>query len=141
MYDPAHPGVGLASPQVGVNVQLVVINKTCDSSQQGKERVLINPTIVERSEDMVDDLEGCLSFPETSGTVQRHRTIKVRYLNLEGNLVQRTFKGFEARIVQHEIDHLDGRCYIDRVTGEDDLENLKGPLKEMERKLESGGRL
>lgn len=114
----ATQGVGLAAPQVGINKRLMVYNDTGDSKKWMKETVMINPKIVEFSEakDVAD--EGCLSFPEMGGAVERSKWIKVEALNLKGKKMKKKFKGWEARIFQHEYDHLDGTVYIDRLTEE-----------------------
>lgn len=115
----AAEGVGLAAPQVGINQRLMVYNPTGDS-QKGwlQETVLINPRIVEYSEAKCVETEGCLSFPDMNGEVERSKWIKVEAMNLKGKTIKKKFTGWEARIFQHEYDHLDGTVYIDRLTEE-----------------------
>lgn len=111
-------GVGLAAPQVGVNKRLMVYNPTGDSTKWLDETVLVNPKIVEFSEAKDVETEGCLSFPDMSGDVQRSKWIKVEAMNLRGKKLKKKYTGWEARIFQHEYDHLDGTVYIDRLSEE-----------------------
>ncbi len=107
MYDAN--GVGIAAPQVGVNdhVALALIdNKTVIP--------LINAEIIEASEAMVLGEEGCLSLPGLWGKVKRHKEVTVKMENLKGEEVILKFTGFNARVMQHEIDHLNAKLYIDR---------------------------
>ena len=77
--------------------------------------MFLNPTITSASKDMDVQLEACLSFPKMGGFVTRHEWIKVKGMDLNGNIIKRKFVDWEARIFQHEYDHLDGVCYIDRL--------------------------
>lgn len=110
----AAPGVGLAAPQVGVHKRIVIMDITA-----GKEPdslvVMINPEILS-SEGEESDEEGCLSVPNFTGTVKRGRAVKVSYLTREGDRVTRSAEGLLARAVQHEVDHLDGILFIDRLS-------------------------
>jgi peptide deformylase len=110
----ANQGVGLAAPQVGLGKRIIVINPT---GEKADEKVLVNPSIVERRGDM-EALEGCLSVPGVSGTVRRSSFVRVIAYDLEGNEVEITATDFLARVLQHEIDHLDGMLLIDRMTPE-----------------------
>lgn len=104
----AAEGVGLASPQVNESLQLVVLD-------DGNGLIeLINPEIIERSEETDDGDEGCLSVPGYYGTVKRHHRIKVKALNRRGKTVIYEPEGFLARIFQHEIDHLYGTLFIEK---------------------------
>ena len=103
-------GVGLAAPQIGINKRLIVVD--VGDEGQGPWR-LINPVIVSRSEEEELGSEGCLSCPGLVGNVWRSSEITVRAYDVEGNLIDIQAKGFEARCFQHEIDHLDGRLFID----------------------------
>lgn len=114
----ATKGVGLAAPQVGINKRLMVYNPEGDSKKWMQETIMVNPKIVEYSEAKEWDEEGCLSFPDMSGDVERSKWIKVEAQNLKGKKIKKKFKGWEARIFQHEYDHLDGTVYIDRLTQE-----------------------
>jgi peptide deformylase len=112
----AAEGVGLAAPQVGVNKRLMVYNESGDAKKWLDEIVMVNPRIVEFSEAKDIDVEGCLSFPEMTGDVERSKWIKVEAMNLRGKTIKRKFNGWEARIFQHEYDHLDGVVYIDHLS-------------------------
>jgi peptide deformylase len=122
------PGVGLAAPQVGLPVQLAVIEDKPEywkgaSAEYLAERerftvpfqVLINPRIVERSDEQVEFYEGCLSVAGFSALVKRSRSIAVEYLDERAEAQRIDARGWYARILQHEIDHLLGGLYIDRM--------------------------
>lgn len=112
MYDAN--GVGLAAPQVGILKRLVVI----DVSEEGNEPIiLINPEIIERDGEQIGD-EGCLSVPGKVGTVSRPEYVKVKAYNekMEEYTIEGT--GLLARAFCHEIDHLDGKLYVDQTIGE-----------------------
>lgn len=125
----AAPGVGLAAPQVGVSIQLAVLHdgperwsQLTEDERIARERidlpftVLVNPTLWPVDDgDSVSFYEGCLSVPGLTGVVARHRAVRVEALDEHGQPVDRVFSGWAARIVQHEVDHLDGRLYLDRV--------------------------
>lgn len=112
----AAPGVGLAAPQIGVSLRLVVVEYTEDEDENAKPKkyVLVNPEIVKRSEEMITDIEGCLSLPGLAGRVERHEAVTVKAKNRFGKPLKIEAEGWLARIFQHEIDHLDGVLYIDR---------------------------
>ncbi len=112
----AAPGVGLAAPQIGQSLRLVVVEYTEDEEENAKPKkyVLVNPEIVKRSEEMVTDIEGCLSLPGLAGKVERHEAVTVKAKNRFGKPLKIEAEGWLARIFQHEIDHLDGVLYIDR---------------------------
>lgn len=106
-------GVGLAAPQIGVLKQIVVI----DASEDGDEPIiLINPEIVEQSGEQTGN-EGCLSVPGKTGQVTRANFVKVRTLNEEMEEVTLVGEGLLARAFQHEIDHLGGHLYVEKVEG------------------------
>ncbi len=83
--------------------------------------IVINPEIVERSAELVKGWEGCLSIPGIRGLVPRHRWIQVRYQTLQGEIVEREFVDFVARIFQHEHDHLEGIVFLDRLDSNRDI--------------------
>jgi peptide deformylase len=112
----AADGVGLAAPQVGVNKRLLVYNESGDKKKWLEEFVMVNPQIVEFSETKDIETEACLSFPDMNGKVERPKWIKVEAFNLKGKKFKKKFTSWEARIFQHEYDHLDGIVYIDRLT-------------------------
>ena len=112
-------GVGLAAPQIGESIRMIVVEYPEDDSVEDspmKTYKVINPEIVWRSEETVMGNEGCLSIPGYVGTVERNESIKVKGLSVFGRPLKISASGWMARIFQHEIDHLDGICYIDRAT-------------------------
>lgn len=115
----AAEGVGLAAPQVGVNKRLMVYNESGDSKKWLDEVVLVNPRITKMSTGKDRASEGCLSFPEMDGEVERSKWIQVEALNAKGRKIKKKFNGWESRIFQHEYDHLDGVVYIDHLNEED----------------------
>lgn len=136
----AAAGVGLAAPQVGVNKRLMVYNQSGDSKKWLDEVIMVNPTIVESSEARHVDTEGCLSFPGMDGQVERSKWIKVEAINLKGKKIKRKFTDWEARIFQHEYDHLDGTVYIDRLT-EEGRSQVQPRLNELIADFGEGGSL
>lgn len=115
----AEPGIGLAAPQIGVSKRLVVIGSVADDDagqNLGAPVAMLNPEILSRSADIVPFEEGCLSVPDITESVDRPRAIRLRYTTLEGEIVERDTAGLLARVVQHEIDHLDGILFVDRLS-------------------------
>lgn len=104
-------GVGLAAPQVGILKRVIVIDNR--DEENGKRFYMINPDIIEREGEEIS-MEGCLSVPGKQGTVERAKDIKVRYNDLSGEEKIMYAEDFLARIIQHEIDHLDGILYTDK---------------------------
>lgn len=104
-------GVGLAAPQVGILKRVIVIDNR--DEENGKRFYMINPEIIEK-EGVEVGMEGCLSVPGKQGTVERSKDIKVRYNDLSGEEKIMYAEDFLARIIQHEIDHLDGILYTDK---------------------------
>lgn len=98
-------GVGLAAPQVGVSKQIMVISPT---RRRGKEEVLYNLQVVERSREHETEVEGCLSLPGFAGEIERAKKITYTALDAKGHPVTETAEGFHARVIQHELDHLNG---------------------------------
>jgi peptide deformylase len=117
MYDAE--GVGLAAPQVGISKRLIVI----DVQDENGLLKLINPEITQR-DGRESAVEGCLSFPGRAGEVDRDLSVTVRAQDPQGNVVEICASGLLARAFQHEIDHLDGILFVDRVSRfvEDDKE-------------------
>lgn len=124
----AAPGVGLAAPQVGRSIQLVVIEddageKTNMSREQlnARERypvpfhVLVNPVLAPQGAETIDFFEGCLSVAGYAALTTRHRSVSVTALNEHGEEFTTRASGWYARILQHEVDHLNGLLYIDRM--------------------------
>ncbi|MBV9124662.1 MAG: peptide deformylase [Planctomycetes bacterium] len=109
-------GVGLAAPQIALPYQLLVLNFPPESPGTEFGQVFINPVLLERKGGMAEGEEGCLSFPGLYGKVRRARTVKVRAYNLKGELLEIPASEFPARVWQHEIDHLNGVLYIDKMS-------------------------
>lgn len=101
-------GAGLAAPQIGKNIRLIVVNN------QGLQLNLINPEIIKRSWEKICDSEGCLSIPGVYGKVKRHKKIVCQYFDEIGKKITLNAEGLLARIIQHEVDHLDGILFIDK---------------------------
>jgi peptide deformylase len=120
----AHPeGIGLAAPQVNVHQRVVIVRlgaKREEGGQAGPPIALINPVIVE-AQDERQDFDGCLSFPGLYGRTIRPHFLHVTGLDETGKPFDRFFEDFDAVVVHHEIDHLDGVLFIDRVKGLEDL--------------------
>ncbi len=116
----AAPGVGLAAPQVAVSQRLIVVRLPDDDEsrkeygdQAGVLYTVVNPEIVKASKEMVEGVEACLSIPGYFGAVDRHESVVIRGQDLKGKALRIKASGWLARVFQHEIDHLDGRLYID----------------------------
>ena len=109
-------GVGLAAPQVGVSKRIVVIDISHDDEDKMDPLYMVNPKIVWKSEEKVCGEEGCLSVPEQKAEVERFAAVKVEYLDYHGNKQILEAEDFLAIAVQHELDHLDGILYIDRIS-------------------------
>ncbi len=111
----SHEGLGLAAPQVALDIQLLVMNFAGDPEKKDQEYVAINPVIVE-SKGMLNDREGCLSFPGLYQNIRRAKTVKVQAYNLKGELYEMVCTDLPARVWQHEIDHLQGVLFIDKMS-------------------------
>ena len=139
MIDTMHEysGVGLAAPQVGVSLRLFVVDseqifkedeneegekKKAKSNEKGIKQVFINPQIIEETGDLCSYEEGCLSIPGIRSEVMRPEKLRIHYF--DENWVEHTeeYDGMQARIIQHEYDHLNGVLYLDRLKSPDDLE-------------------
>jgi peptide deformylase len=107
-------GIGLAAPQVGQSIRLIVISKEFNPLNKKKELVLINPSWEKTSIFKNWDEEGCLSVPFTYGEVKRYRKIKVRALDADGQEINFTTEDYQARVIQHEVDHLDGIIFTSK---------------------------
>lgn len=119
-------GAGLAAPQIGVPLRAIVTHI------DGKSRPVINPEIVEESEDEVEAEEGCLSIPGWYGPVWRKRQITVRGLDPNGKPVKIKAEEFEARVFQHEIDHLNGILFTERMEDPSKLHRVQDEEEEEE---------
>ena len=117
------PGVGLAAPQVGVNKRIIVydVNTAVKNDDENKDlknefRALINPEIIDASGSIVSKEEGCLSVLDYKADVKRYEKVTVKALNIDGEKLEFNVEGIPAIIMQHEIDHLDGILFIDKIS-------------------------
>ena len=112
-------GVGIAAPQVYVSKRVIIVasrpNLRYPDAPEMDAVVMVNPEILQQSEACVLGEEGCLSVPDQRGAVARAEQIRVRYSTLDGESLETEFSGFPARIVQHEIDHLNGILFTERL--------------------------
>jgi peptide deformylase len=121
LIDTMHAGpgsVGVAAPQIGVSLRVCVVDVS--ANRHGKDNnhgllIMVNPEIIRR-EGSFTMREGCMSVPDYTGDVERAERICVRYLDNDGNPVEIEASSFEAVAIQHEIDHLDGLLFLDRIT-------------------------
>ncbi|QQA43203.1 peptide deformylase [Pelagovum pacificum] len=111
MYDA--PGIGLAAPQVGVMKRLLVMDCVKEEGEDPRPMVLMNPEVTWTSDEMATYEEGCLSIPDQYADVERPAEVEVGWLGLDGAQHSERFDGLWATCVQHEIDHLDGKLFID----------------------------
>ncbi|MDE3036914.1 MAG: peptide deformylase [Pseudomonadota bacterium] len=110
-------GIGLAAVQVGMLKRILVADVAWrDDGGAGKQYALINPEILESSDEPHMYKEGCLSFPDQFADVERPASVRVRYLDLSGQPREETFEGLLATCVQHEIDHLNGITFVDHIS-------------------------
>jgi len=110
-------GIGLAAPQVGILKRFIVIGlPVSEDSETRKIFTLANPVVLERSEEKEVLEEGCLSIPEITEEVERAVQIRVQFQDLEGNYQEMTTEKVLARVIQHEVDHLDGVLFIDHLS-------------------------
>ena len=121
----AHDGIGIAAPQVGKNLQIAVV----EIDEETGRFELINPEIIDSKGSDID-VEGCLSIPNRYGTVERQEEITVRYFDREGEEIEVTAYGYLARAFQHEIDHLNGELFIDKIIEEIAPEDLDAYMEE-----------
>ena len=111
MYDA--PGIGLAAPQIGEMTRLIVLDCVKAEGEAPRPLIMFNPEIIARSDEQNTYEEGCLSIPEQYGDVTRPRDISVRWMDRNGAEQTEDFTGLWATCVQHEIDHLNGKLFID----------------------------
>lgn len=137
----AAAGIGLAAPQVSVSERVIVVELPQDEQDpdSGQLHVLVNPQIARASAEEEAGLEGCLSVPGYVGEVVRHQAVTVKGRDVQGHKIRVKAQGLLARVFQHEIDHLDGVLYIDKLTapdkiwqvveGEEELAEARGKLE------------
>ena len=135
----ASSGVGLAANQVGLPFQLFVMNATGDKEEKREEYVFINPVILKKNGNVVDS-EGCLSFPDIHADVIRSETVEFESISLAGEEQLFKWKDRPARIVQHELDHLNGTCFVDRLSATAKIE-IKSELGDLHAVFEGNQRL
>jgi len=110
-------GVGLAAPQVGENIRVIATSQRDKKKTKDKflgETIMINPKIIEKSKETILREEACISLPNCTGMVKRHHSITVEFIDLKGKKQTKKYKEFNAVIIQHEIDHLDGVLFMDK---------------------------
>lgn len=111
-----YDGVGLAAPQIGQSIRMIYVThwkKTPKGLKYVGDQIMINPEILTHAETMNTDVEWCLSLPRVTGKVKRYDWVRVQFQNLDGEICVKNYKGFDARIIQHEIDHINGILFID----------------------------
>ncbi|HEX7009705.1 MAG TPA: peptide deformylase [Phycisphaeraceae bacterium] len=123
------PGVGLAAPQVGLPWRMFVANPT---GEPGQDRVFVNPVLIHPSRQTETREEGCLSLPGITAEITRPLAITIEAYDEHGNRFELHGQGLDARVWQHEVDHLDGVLIIDRMTPMDRMAN-KRAIQELER--------
>lgn len=107
------PGIGLAAPQIGVLSRLIVLDCVKEDDGPPRPLVMVNPRVLASSDERNVYEEGCLSIPDQYAEVERPKVVDVEWMDLNGALQKETFDGLWATCVQHEIDHLDGKLFID----------------------------
>lgn len=119
-------GLGLAAPQVGISRRMIALDA---GEERGHPFVVLNPEILESSGKSVRE-EGCLSFPAIYGKIERPEKVKIRALKMDGSIMEAELTGLESRAFQHELDHLNGKLFIDRMSKSHKL-SLQGTLKKL----------
>jgi len=117
-------GIGIAAPQIGVSLRVVLFFLPADRDEAGQGvalTVLVNPMIEALDDDMSVEFEGCLSVPDARGEVPRAQRIRYRGATPDGEIIERIAEGWHARVVQHECDHLDGILYPERMDEDDEM--------------------
>ena len=109
------PGIGLAAPQIGVLSRIIVMDCEKDEKAQAKPIIMFNPELTDASEELNTYEEGCLSIPEHFAQISRPKEVEVKWLDKNGTTQKQQFAGLWATCVQHEIDHLNGKLFIDYV--------------------------
>lgn len=137
MFDDA--GIGLAAPQVGVNRRVIVYDPHAGEEKKETENkiftALINPEIVSKSKDtFISENEGCLSVLDYRSDVRRHKSVTVKGMTIDGKTIEFEAHGLMAVIMQHEIDHLEGTLFIDRISALKRAMYKKKRLKQLKKK-------
>jgi len=110
-------GVGIAAPQIGASRRVAIVKLGTRPEKDTHDEVLVNPEIVETSGGMEADYEACLSIEGVGALVARYRRVRVRYRTVGGDTRELALENWDARIAQHELDHLDGVLFVDRLAG------------------------
>lgn len=114
--------VGLAAPQIGISKRIILVDIGADGKGGTSNlQVFINPEIISKSKEMTKRYEGCRSTDRVCGIVKRRKTIKINAYNREGNHIEQEVSSFPAAIFQHEIDHLNGVMFVERIKKDQDL--------------------
>lgn len=111
----AAPGVGLAAPQVAVHKRVIVVDTSRGDSDRSPIR-MANPEIIDASEDLAVYDEGCLSFPDQYAEVERPAKVRVRYISYDNEVQEIEAQGLLSTCIQHEMDHLDGKLFVDHIS-------------------------
>ena len=131
-------GVGIAAPQVSKSLQIIIVasrpNERYPYAPLMKPIVMINPEIIEKGDQFVTDWEGCLSVPNIRGLVPCSDSVTIRYQDVKGKSVTKKLTGFPARIVQHEVAHIQGLLFTDRVSSPKDLYSQSEFKKRLKRR-------
>lgn len=135
MYDA--PGIGLAAPQIGVLDRIIVMDCVKDDNEDPNPMVLINPEIIATSDEKNVYEEGCLSIPDQFAEVTRPKQVQVRWMDLNGAEQTQEFDGLWSTCVQHEIDHLDGKLFIDYL-GAMKRQMITRKMQKLKRKIARG---
>lgn len=125
-------GIGFAAPQIGISKRVMILDIT---DQEGPKLALINPVIVSKSRLTEIEEEGCLSVPGIRGNVVRAKKIQVRAFDPDGKPLEFSASNLLARVIQHEMDHLDGILFTDRLSAEE-LALLQGDIEKLKNKME-----
>lgn len=119
--------VGLAAPQVGKDIRIIATTQRERKKNEDiflGETIMINPVLKDLSQDMIIWEEACISLPDILGKVKRHKSLTVEYLDIKGNKQKKKLKDFNAVIVQHEIDHLEGILFTDKLVKNDKVKKM-----------------
>lgn len=113
-------GVALAAVQINDLRRVVIIRNNFDDKNDRSFQVFINPEITKYEGEVIEDFEGCLSIKDVYGKVPRHSKVRVKALDLDGKEIRAKAEGFLARVFQHEIDHTNGKVFVDHIKGKND---------------------
>lgn len=117
-------GAALAAIQIGQPLKLTVVRNNFDDADDKTFLTFVNPEIVQKSSERVVDIEGCLSVPGVYARIPRARKVKIKAETLDGQTIRMTLEGFAARVFQHEIDHMQGKLFIDMIKQAEDVLEL-----------------